>query len=164
MSETDGNGRQAGRRSPGIGMVSSLGNDAESSWRALVAGESGAGADHAVRPRATIPVHFACELKDFDPTVWIDRKAARRMDRFAQLVLAAARQAEQDSGIDVAADPERIGASIATGIGGLNSFQDCYDIAARPRPRPRQPVLDPVRSSRTWARAGSRSSSARRAR
>ena len=49
------------------------------------------------------------------------------MDRFAQLVLAAARQAEQDSGVDVRAEAERIGASIATGIGGLNSFQDCYD-------------------------------------
>ena len=48
------------------------------------------------------------------------------MDRFVQLVLAAARQAEQDSGVDVAADPEHVGASIATGIGGLNSFQDAY--------------------------------------
>jgi 3-oxoacyl-[acyl-carrier-protein] synthase II len=50
------------------------------------------------------------------------------MDRFAQIVLAAARQAEQDSGLDISANPERIGASIATGIGGLRSFQDCYDI------------------------------------
>jgi 3-oxoacyl-[acyl-carrier-protein] synthase II len=110
----------------GIGMVSPLGNDAETTWRALVAGESGA------RPitlfdDSDYPVHFACELKDFDPTRWIDRKAARRMDRFVQLVLAAARQAEADSGVDVAADPELVGASIATGIGGLNSFQDSYD-------------------------------------
>ena len=74
------------------------------------------------------PVHFACELKDFDPTVWIDRKAARRMDRFAQIVLAAARQAHEDSGLDIGANAERIGASIATGIGGLNSFQECYDV------------------------------------
>ena len=50
------------------------------------------------------------------------------MDRFAQMILAAARQAEQDSGIDIAADAERIGASVATGIGGLGSFQDCYDV------------------------------------
>ena len=102
----------------GIGMVSSLGNDVESSWRALVAGESGVGADHVVR-HERLPGDFACELKDFDPTVWIDRKASRRMDRFVQLVLAAARQAEQDSGVDVAADPSGSGASIATGIGGL---------------------------------------------
>src|SRR6266480_1615291 len=49
------------------------------------------------------------------------------MDRFAQLILAAARQAEADSGVDVKADGDRVGASIATGIGGLRSFQDCYD-------------------------------------
>ena len=84
------------------------------------------------------------------------------MDRFAQLIVAAARQAEQDSGLDVAPEADRIGAAIATGIGGLTSFQDCHDVAARPRPRPRQPVCDPGRSSRTWARAGSRWSSARK--
>ncbi len=111
----------------GIGMVSSLGNDVEASWRRLLAGESGAGEitqfDHT-----DYPVHFACELKDFQPTDWVDHKSARRMDRFAQTALAAARQAERDSGIDVAADPDRVGASIATGIGGLRSFQECHDI------------------------------------
>src|SRR5207344_2281669 len=61
-----------------------------------------------------------------DPTNWIDRKTARRMDRFAQMVVAAARQAEDDSGLDIAAESDRIGASVATGIGGLQSFQDCH--------------------------------------
>ena len=56
----------------------------------------------------------------------MEYKTARRMDRFAQMVVAAARQAEQDSGLDIAADADRIGASIATGIGGLQSFQDCH--------------------------------------
>jgi 3-oxoacyl-[acyl-carrier-protein] synthase II len=111
----------------GAGMVSPLGNDVESSWQALIAGESGAD-DITAFDHAGYGVHFACELKDFDPTVWIDRKAARRMDRFAQMILAAARQAEQESGIDVSKEPERVGASIATGIGGLRSFQDCYDV------------------------------------
>src|SRR5205823_1170544 len=58
---------------------------------------------------------------------WIDRKQARRMDRFAQMIVAAARQAEADAGLDVAKEPDRIGVSVATGIGGLKSFQDCYD-------------------------------------
>ena len=107
-------------------MVSPLGNDAESSWTRLIAGETGV-AEITLFDHTDYPVHFAAELKDFDPTTWIDRKAARRMDRFAQLVLAAARQAEADSGIDVSRDPFRVGASIATGIGGLRSFQDCYD-------------------------------------
>ena len=71
-------------------------------------------------------MHFAAELKDFDPTVWMDRKQARRMDRFAQMVVAASRQAEADSGVDIAKESPRIGASIATGIGGLGAFQDCY--------------------------------------
>src|SRR5712691_8293981 len=113
----------------GLGCVSPLGNSVDDTWRNLVAGESGAGEitafDHTTGPYT---VHFACELKDFDPTVWIDRKAARRMDRFAQMILAAARQAEADSGVDVSKEPERIGASVATGIGGLRSYQDCYDV------------------------------------
>ncbi len=111
----------------GLGMVSSLGNSVESSWRALLAGRSGAG-EITLFDDADYPVHFACELKEFEPTRWVDHKSARRMDRFTQMILAAARQAEQDSGVDIAADPERVGASIATGIGGLKSFQDCYDV------------------------------------
>jgi 3-oxoacyl-[acyl-carrier-protein] synthase II len=110
----------------GIGAVTPLGNDAETSWRRLIAGESGAGPITQF-DSTDYHVHFACEVKDFDPATWIERKQARRMDRFAQLILAAARQAEADSGVDVKADGDRIGASIATGIGGLRSFQDCYD-------------------------------------
>src|SRR5919204_2202392 len=110
----------------GLGAVTPLGNDAETTWQSLLAGESGA-AEITQFDSSGYFVHFACEVKDFDPSNWIDRKQARRMDRFAQLILAAARQAEADSGIDIAADADRIGASIATGIGGIKSFQDCYD-------------------------------------
>jgi 3-oxoacyl-[acyl-carrier-protein] synthase II len=111
----------------GLGAVTPLGNDVETTWRNLVAGESGA-AEITAFDHSDYGVHFACELKDFDPKQWIDHKTARRMDRFAQMIVAAARQAEADSGVDVAADPDLIGASIATGIGGLKSFQDCYDV------------------------------------
>ena len=107
-------------------MVSPLGNDAETSWERLIAGESGA-AEIQQFDANEFPVHFACELKEFDPTQWIERKQARRMDRFAQMVLAAARQAEADSGLDIAKEADRVGASIATGIGGLGAFQDCYE-------------------------------------
>jgi 3-oxoacyl-[acyl-carrier-protein] synthase II len=110
----------------GIGAVTPLGNDAETTWRRLLAGESGAGPITQF-DSTDYTVHFACEVKDFEPSNWIERKQARRMDRFAQLILAAARQAEADSGVDVKADGDRVGASIATGIGGLKSFQDCYD-------------------------------------
>src|SRR6266516_2884008 len=110
----------------GIGAVTPLGNDAETSWQNLLAGESGA-AEITQFDSTDYFVHFACEVKDFDPSNWIDRKQARRMDRFAQLILAAARQAEADSGISIGPDADRVGASIATGIGGIKSFQDCYD-------------------------------------
>ncbi len=110
----------------GLGAVTPLGNDVETTWSSLLAGESGAGPithfDHE-----EYAVHFACELKDFDPSQWIDRKRTRRMDRFAQIILAAARQAESDSGIEIGGEADRIGASVATGIGGLQSYQDCYD-------------------------------------
>src|SRR5687767_3928444 len=111
----------------GLGAVTPLGNDVESTWSNLVAGESGAGEITAF-DASEYPVNFACELKDFDPKQWIDHKQARRMDRFAQMIVAAARQAEADSGLDVEAEAERTGASIATGIGGLKAFQDCYDV------------------------------------
>jgi 3-oxoacyl-[acyl-carrier-protein] synthase II len=111
----------------GLGLVSPLGNDVQSSWSRLVAGESGA-AEITAFDHTDYNVHFACELKDFDPTVWIDRKASRRMDRFAQMILAAARQAEEDSGVEVAKEADRFGASIATGIGGLQSYQECYHV------------------------------------
>jgi 3-oxoacyl-[acyl-carrier-protein] synthase II len=110
----------------GMGAVTPLGNDVETSWQNLLAGESGAGPITQF-DSSEYYVHFACEVKDFDPANWIERKQARRMDRFAHLILAAARQAEADSGIDITADGDRIGASIATGIGGIKSFQDCYD-------------------------------------
>jgi 3-oxoacyl-[acyl-carrier-protein] synthase II len=110
----------------GLGMVTPLGNDVETTWQRLLAGESGAGpitqfdaSDYSVR--------FACEVKDFDPSEWVERKQARRLDRFTHLILAAARQGERDAALDIAAEPERIGAAIATGIGGLKSFQDCTD-------------------------------------
>src|SRR5712691_6031682 len=111
----------------GLGAVSPLGNDAETTWQNLLKGESGA---DVVRQfdASEFPVNFACELKEFNPTNWIDRKQARRMDRFAQMILAAARQAETDSGLDISKEAERVGASIATGIGGLRSYQDCYDV------------------------------------
>src|SRR5436190_2213091 len=124
----EANGSGNGRRRvviTGIGAVTPLGNDIETTWTNLISGRSGAGP--ITQFDATgYPVTFAAEVKDFDPTDWIDRKQTRRMDRFAHLVVAAARQAENDSGLDLSKDADRVGASVATGIGGLKSFQDCH--------------------------------------
>jgi len=110
----------------GLGALTPLGNDVASSWQALVDGRSGAG-DITQFDSSDYAVHFACEVKGFDPTEYIERKQARRMDRFAHLIVAAARQAEADSGLEIATEPDRVGAAVATGIGGLRAFQDCYD-------------------------------------
>ena len=121
---------QNGRRRvviTGLGCVSPLGNDVKTTWDNLLAGKSGA-APIEQWDASAYPVTFACELKEFDPRDWVEHKQARRMDRFAQLILAAARQAEADSGVEVSKEPERFGASIATGIGGLRSYQECYDV------------------------------------
>jgi 3-oxoacyl-[acyl-carrier-protein] synthase II len=123
------NGSHNGRRRvviTGMGAVSPLGNDVETSWQRLLACESGA-AEITQFDHADYKVHFACEVKDFDPTDWIDRKEARRLDRFVHLILAAAYQARDDAKLDIQAEADDIGASIATGIGGIKSFQDCYD-------------------------------------
>src|SRR2546423_15204473 len=84
----------------GIGAVTPLGNDIETSWQNLLAGESGA-AEITQFDSSDYFGHFACEVKGFDPSNWIDRKQARRRDRFAQLILAAGRQAEAGSGLDI---------------------------------------------------------------
>jgi 3-oxoacyl-[acyl-carrier-protein] synthase II len=122
------NGSLNGRRRvviTGLGAVTPLGTDVESSWENLIAGRSGAG-EITQFDSSRYSVHFACEVKGFDATEFIDRKQARRMDRFAHLIVAAARLAERDAGLEIAKEPDRIGAAIATGIGGLKAFQDCH--------------------------------------
>src|SRR5438105_11068424 len=109
----------------GLGAVTPLGPSVESSWEGLVAGRSGAGPITQF-DASDYRVKFACEASEFDPLDWIPYKQARRMDRFAQLIVAAARQAETDAGLEIEKESERIGASVATGIGGLKSFQDCH--------------------------------------
>ncbi len=110
----------------GLGMLTSLGNTAEDTWAGLVEGRSGAARITQFDPTG-YPVDFACEVRDFDVTEYVDFKSARRMDRFTHLALAAARQAEADAGLDIAAEPDRVGAAVATGIGGLKSFEACVD-------------------------------------
>jgi 3-oxoacyl-[acyl-carrier-protein] synthase II len=125
----DNGGSLNGRRRvviTGLGAVTPLGADVESTWQALVDGRSGAG-EITQFDSSNFAVHFACEVKGFDPTEYIERKQARRMDRFAHLIVAAARQAEADAGLEIASEADRVGAAVATGIGGLKAFQDCYD-------------------------------------
>ena len=111
----------------GLGAVTPLGNDVRSSWENLVAGKATAGPITAF-DTAGFPVTFACEAKGFEPAQWIERKQARRMDRFAQMIVAAARQAQADAGLKIEPESDRVGVSFATAMGGLKSFEDACDI------------------------------------
>jgi 3-oxoacyl-[acyl-carrier-protein] synthase II len=110
----------------GLGAVTPLGGDVRSSWEALIAGRPAAGHIEAFDTTG-YTVSFACEAKSFEPMRWIERKQAGRMDRFAQLVVAAARQAQADAGLEIEPECDRIGASVATALGGWTAFEDCCD-------------------------------------
>src|SRR4051794_24318005 len=127
----------------GIGSVNPLGNDAASSWSALVAGASGAGPVTAFDP-TPYATTFACEVKGFDPERWIERRVARRMDCYAQMALAAARMAVDDARLDIAAEPFRVGVSLASGIGGIKSFQDGFRTLFERGPDRMNPLTIPM--------------------
>lgn len=108
----------------GLGAVTPLGLDVEETWGRLLAGECGCGPVSAFVADGH-PVRIACEASGFDPAQWLDVKAVRRTDRFAQFAVAAARMAEADAGVTVAAAPERVGVSVATAQGGVASLSAC---------------------------------------
>ncbi len=106
----------------GIGLVTSLGIGREDNWAAAVAGRSGASTITGFDPLDTSTA-IACQIRGFEPTDFIERRSARRMDRFAQLAVAAARMAVEDASLTVTdAMRPRIGAMVGSGIGGLDTF------------------------------------------
>ncbi len=108
----------------GIGLVSPVGLTADETWQQLLAGQSGAGPITKF-DAGNQQVRFACEVKQFDPLLYIDRKEARRYDLFAQYALAAAHQAVAQAGLDTAVpDANRIGVVLGSGIGGMQTFED----------------------------------------
>jgi 3-oxoacyl-[acyl-carrier-protein] synthase II len=108
----------------GLGMVSPIGNSVETSWEALIAGRSGAGPITRF-DASDYPTRFACEVTGLEVTDYVDHKTSRRMDPCTHLAVAAARQAEADSGLDVKPIAERVGTAVATAMGGVEAFEDC---------------------------------------
>jgi 3-oxoacyl-[acyl-carrier-protein] synthase II len=108
----------------GLGAVTPLGSDIETTWRRLIAGES-AGSLITAFPLDAHPVRIACEAGGFEPERWLERRTLRRLDRFAQFAVAAARMAEADADLDVGREPDRVGAMIATAQGGVTSLAEC---------------------------------------
>lgn len=108
----------------GLGALTPLGNDLESYWNALTGGVSGA-APITLFDASKFKTRFACEVKGFDPEKYLERKEARKLDRFAQFAMATTSEAIADAGITEAnVNPDRVGVIWGSGIGGLKTFQD----------------------------------------
>jgi 3-oxoacyl-[acyl-carrier-protein] synthase II len=113
----------------GTGLLSPVGLDVESTWSALVDGVSGA-APITQFDASEYPVRFACEVKDFEPTEYMDRKEVRRTDRFLQFALATAAQAMAQADVEEACSrlkAERFGVIVGSGIGGLATMEQQHN-------------------------------------
>lgn len=108
----------------GLGAVTPLGNTPEETWENMVKGVSGA-APITLFDATSFKTQFACEVKNWNPNEWIDRKDARKMDRYAQLAMASAVQGVKDSGLDLdLVDKNRVGVIYGAGIGGIKTFEE----------------------------------------
>ena len=115
----------------GLGAVTPMGNSTDEFWRRLVAGESGVGPITAF-DASDFSTHFAAEVKDFDSEALLGKREARRLDRFSQYAVVAAREAIQDAQLPQdEAFKERVGSVLGTGIGGILTFWHNSDIASK---------------------------------
>ncbi|HZO88835.1 MAG TPA: beta-ketoacyl-ACP synthase II [Chthonomonadaceae bacterium] len=127
----------------GLGAVTSLGRTAEALWKACLAGCSGV-APITGFDATGYTTRFAAEIKDWDPAPYMDRKEARRMDRFIQFAVAAASMALEDSGLTIDdANRDRVGVYIGSGIGGLASIEEQHKVLLERGPGRISPFLIP---------------------
>lgn len=127
----------------GLGLVTPLGNDLPSSWSAILAGRSGVGIitqfDHSL-----FKTHIAAEVKNFDPTRFMDKKEVRRMDRFLHFAAAAAHEALTDAKLDMSFyGARRVGVVVGSGIGGVQSLLEQQDVLVQRGPRRVSPFAVP---------------------
>ena len=108
----------------GLGAITPLGNDVETTWENAIAGKSGAGPITHF-DASLFKTRFACEVKDFNPADLFDRKEARKYDRYSQLAVHAAKEAMADSKLDLEKEnKDRIGVIFSAGIGGIRTFEE----------------------------------------
>ena len=108
----------------GIGALTPIGNNTQDYWKGLLNGVPGADGI-TLFDASKFKTRFACELKGFDPLQYLDKKEARKVDRYTQIAVAASDEAVKDAAIDKEnVNPDRVGVVFASGIGGLISFQD----------------------------------------
>ncbi|MGQ9814292.1 MAG: beta-ketoacyl-[acyl-carrier-protein] synthase family protein, partial [Candidatus Roseilinea sp.] len=128
----------------GIGAVTPLGNDLDTTWQALLEGRSAVAPITRFDP-SNLPVRVACEIKNFQPAVAIDPKELRRMDLYEQYAIVAAKQAIANAGLSITPDlSEDTAIVIGTAIGGLQTLLDQYEILKQHGPRRISPFCIPM--------------------
>lgn len=130
----------------GLGIVTSLGTDISTFWNHIIAGKSGVSLIEAF-DTSDYPTKIAAEIKNWNPEAFgIDKKTARRMDRFVQFGAAASLMALQDSGLKLGenADPERTGVIVGSGIGGLGTWEEQHSLLLEKGPRRVSPFFIPM--------------------
>ena len=128
----------------GLGAITPIGNNVEAFWNGLKEKKVGIG-PITYFDTADYKVKLAAEVKDFDPKQYMDPKAARRMERFSQLAVAASKQALEDAGIDMEKeDPYRVGVCVSSGIGSLQAIEREYQKLLEKGPGRINPLLVPL--------------------
>lgn len=127
----------------GLGGLCAVGNDTPTIWNAIAAGKSG------ITPitrfdAVDFETRFAGEVKGFDPATALGRKESRRMDRYTQLSVAAAREAVTQSGLDIPAEATRVGVLIGTGMGGMETFEAGTETLLKSGPKRISPFFVPM--------------------
>lgn len=129
----------------GMGVISALGRDLETFWNNLIAGKSGVSKIESF-DTSDFTTRIAAEIKDFNPEDYIDKKEARRMDRFVQFAVAASLNALQDAKLKIGedADPDRCGVYVGSGIGGLGTWEEQHRILLEKGPKRVSPFFIPM--------------------
>lgn len=118
----------------GLGLITSLGHDLATNWEALTQGKSGVG-EITAYDSSDFRVHIGAEVRDFDPTLYMDRKEARRNDPYEQLAIATTKQALEQSGLKITEEnADEIGVYIGSGIGGLVTLHDQFRVLCEKGP------------------------------
>lgn len=127
----------------GMGAVSPVGNDVPSMWASLLAGRSGVGLITGI-DTTQLKTKIGAEVKDFDATLYMERKDVRRSDRYTHFALAAAAQAVADASLAMEhEDPRRVGVVVGSGIGGVGTMFEQYDVLRERGPRRVSPFTVP---------------------
>lgn len=128
----------------GLGTVSPLGNDTETTWSNIVNGKSGIG-ELTRRDKDQFPAKVAGEAREFDPELYLDRKDARKMDRFTQFAIAASLMAVKDADLTINEEnADRVGVWIGSGIGGMETYEQQFQVFMEKGQRRVSPFFVPM--------------------